>query len=33
LLWLALSQEQVFRQRLVAEAKRLVLSYLQSYFP
>ncbi len=33
LLWLSLSQEQVFRQRLVAETKRLMLSYLQSYFP
>lgn len=32
LLWLALSQERVFRQRLVVEAKRLTLSYLQSYF-
>lgn len=33
LLWLALSQEQPFRQQLVAEIKRLALSYLQSYFP
>lgn len=33
LLWLALSQEQPFRQQLVAETKRLTLSYLQSYFP
>jgi AcrR family transcriptional regulator len=33
LLWLALSQEQVFRQRLVTETKRLTLSYLQAYFP
>jgi AcrR family transcriptional regulator len=33
LLWLSLSQEKVFRQRLVAETKRLMLSYLQSYFP
>jgi AcrR family transcriptional regulator len=33
LLWLALSQEQVFRQRLVVEMKRLTLSYLQTYFP
>lgn len=32
LLWLALSQEPSFRQRLVAETKRLTLSYLQSYF-
>jgi hypothetical protein len=31
LLWLSLSQEKVFRQRLVAETKRLTLSYLQSY--
>lgn len=33
LLWLSLSQEKIFRQRLVAETKRLMLSYLQSYFP
>jgi hypothetical protein len=33
LLWLSLSQECVFRQRLVVETKRLMLSYLQSYFP
>ncbi len=33
LLWLALSQEPPFRQQLVTEAKRLTLSYLQSYFP
>ena len=33
LLWLSLSQEQIFRQRLVTETKRLTLSYLQSYFP
>lgn len=32
LLWLALSQEQPFRQQLVVETKRLTLSYLQSYF-
>lgn len=32
LLWLALSQEQPFRQQLVTETKRLTLSYLQSYF-
>lgn len=32
LLWLSLSQEKSFRQRLVAETKRLMLSYLQSYF-
>jgi AcrR family transcriptional regulator len=33
LLWLSLSQEEIFRQRLVTETKRLMLSYLQSYFP
>jgi AcrR family transcriptional regulator len=33
LLWLSLSQEPIFRQRLVAETKRLTLNYLQSYFP
>jgi AcrR family transcriptional regulator len=33
LLWLALSQEQSFRQQLVIEIKRLTLNYLQSYFP
>ncbi|MUG95618.1 TetR family transcriptional regulator [Scytonema sp. UIC 10036] len=33
LLWLSLSQEEPFSQRLVAETKRLVLNYLQSYFP
>ncbi len=33
LLWLSLSQEPIFRQRLVAETKRLMLNYLQSYFP
>jgi AcrR family transcriptional regulator len=33
LLWLSLSQEGRFRQRLVIETKRLMLSYLQSYFP
>lgn len=33
LLWLALSQEQPFRQQLAIETKRLTLSYLQSYFP
>ncbi|WP_192893923.1 TetR/AcrR family transcriptional regulator [Synechococcus elongatus] len=32
LLWLALGQEQSFRQRLVIETKRLALQYLQSYF-
>jgi AcrR family transcriptional regulator len=31
LLWLSLSQEKIFRQRLVTETKRLTLSYLQSY--
>jgi AcrR family transcriptional regulator len=33
LLWIALSQKQTFRERLVLETKRLMLSYLQSYFP
>ncbi|AKG22239.1 TetR/AcrR family transcriptional regulator [Calothrix sp. 336/3] len=33
LMWLSLSQEQPFRQRLVAEMKRFALHYLQSYFP
>jgi hypothetical protein len=33
LLWLSLNQEQPFRQHLIAETKRLTLSYLQSYFP
>ncbi len=33
LLWLALGQEEPFRQRLVAETKRLALQYLKSYFP
>ncbi|MCD8486552.1 MAG: TetR/AcrR family transcriptional regulator [Desertifilum sp.] len=33
LLWLSLSQEQTFRQRLIEETKQIVLSYLQSYFP
>lgn len=33
LLWLSLSQETTFRQRLVEETKRLTLNYLQSYFP
>jgi AcrR family transcriptional regulator len=33
LLWLSLSQEQSFRQRLVTETKRFTLSYLQGYFP
>lgn len=33
LLWLSLSQEKTFRQRLVVETKLLTLKYLQSYFP
>lgn len=33
LLWLSLSQEQSFRQRLIQETKRFTLNYLQSYFP
>ncbi|MCG9891037.1 MAG: TetR/AcrR family transcriptional regulator [Thermosynechococcaceae cyanobacterium MS004] len=33
LVWLSLGQEQAFQQRLIVEAKRLALSYLQSYFP
>ena len=33
LLWLSLSQEQSFRQRLVVETKRIALTYLRSYFP
>ena len=33
LLWLALSQKQTFRKRLVEETKRFTLHYLQSYFP
>ncbi len=32
LLWLSLSQDHPFRQRLVAETKRFTLAYLQSYF-
>ena len=32
LLWLSVSQDQEFRQRLVAETKRMTLSYLESYF-
>jgi AcrR family transcriptional regulator len=32
LLWLSLSQEPQYRQRLVAETKRLTFNYLQSYF-
>jgi AcrR family transcriptional regulator len=33
LLWLSLNQKPQFQQRLVTETKRLMLSYLQSYFP
>jgi AcrR family transcriptional regulator len=33
LLWLSLSQEKPFQQRLITETKRFALSYLQSYFP
>jgi AcrR family transcriptional regulator len=33
LLWLSLSQGNLFRERLVTETKRLMLRYLQSYFP
>lgn len=33
LVWLSLSQEKAFEQRLTSEAKRLALSYLQSYLP
>lgn len=33
LVWLSLGQEQAFQQRLILEAKRLALSYLQSYLP
>ncbi|MGI0494577.1 TetR/AcrR family transcriptional regulator [Alkalinema pantanalense CENA528] len=33
LVWLALGQEKAFQQRLTLEAKRLALSYLQSYLP
>lgn len=32
LMWLSLSQEQPFRQRIVAEVKRFTLTYLESYF-
>jgi len=32
LLWLSLSQDPLYQQRLVAETKRLTLNYLQSYF-
>jgi AcrR family transcriptional regulator len=33
LVWLSLGQEQAFQQQLTLEAKRLALSYLQSYLP
>jgi AcrR family transcriptional regulator len=33
LLWLSLSQEPDFRQRLIAETKRFSFNYLHSYFP
>lgn len=33
LLWLSLSQDKNFRQRLVAETKRFTFNYLQSYIP
>lgn len=33
LVWLSLSQEKGFQQRLILEAKRLAFSYLQSYLP
>lgn len=33
LLWLSLSQEKTFRQRLVTETKKLALNYLKNYFP
>ncbi|MBO3464276.1 TetR/AcrR family transcriptional regulator [Aetokthonos hydrillicola Thurmond2011] len=33
LVWLSLGQEPVFQQQLTVEAKRLALSYLQSYLP
>lgn len=33
LLWISLSQEKPFRERLLKETKRLILSYLASYFP
>jgi AcrR family transcriptional regulator len=32
LLWLSLSQKPDFQERLIAETRRLMLSYLQSYF-
>ena len=33
LLWLSVSQERIFQQRLIAEIKCFALNYLQSYFP
>lgn len=33
LLWLSLSQDDSFRQRLITETKTLTVSYLQHYFP
>jgi AcrR family transcriptional regulator len=33
LLWLSLSQKPDFQERLTAETRRLMLGYLQSYFP
>ena len=33
LLWLSLSQEKSFRQRLVVETKQIALTYPQGYFP
>lgn len=33
LLWLSIDQDQICRQRLVLETKKLALSYLQNYFP
>jgi AcrR family transcriptional regulator len=33
LLWTAQSQDELFRQQLVKETKRLTFSYLESYFP
>ena len=32
LLWTSLSQDQLFRERILKETKRLILSYLESYF-
>lgn len=33
LLWLSLGQDETFKQRLIAETKKLTLSYLRSYLP